>query len=203
MKTFKQFLKEKNYNEQMDADIPQHIANPPAIIKYQDGPTKINIGSYLPKVPGMHLDKTDFNKIKSPEDHIKNADNAKEIELTLKHRMGTDHVKYLKPEVLANALAKTKPDVNQIKEILEYLSKYHDYMTKEDIQTILNVVPNEIKGDLATKLEDDRQKHQNKGDVFFRTYYPKLQKGLDGDEGYFDSAIGKGGDYETHYKSRY
>ena len=201
MKTFKQFLKEKTYSEQMDADIPQHIANPPAIKYQSDSPTKIKIGSYFPtNVPDMHLPK---DKVKSPEDHIKNAENAKEIELTLKHRMGKDHVKYVKPEVLANALARTKPDVNQVKEIIEYLSKYHDYMTKKDIQTILNVVPNEIKGDLANKLEQDRKTHQNKRDNFFGTYYPKLQKGLGGDAGYFDSDSGEGGDYKTHYKSRY
>lgn len=210
MKTFKQFLKEKTYSEQMDADVPQHIANPPAIIKYQkesgkesDSPTKIKIGSYLPNVPDLHIKQTGYDKIKSPEDHIKNAENAEEIEKTLKYRMGTDHVKYVKPEVLANALARTKPDLNQAKEIIEYLSKYHDYMTKKDIQTILNVVPNEIKGDLANKLEQDRKTHQNKRDNFFGTYYPKLQKGLDGDAGYFDSEKGEGGDYKTHYKPRY
>ena len=157
----------------------------------------------MPNVPGMHYDKTDFNKIKSPEDHIKNAENAKEIELTLKHRMGTDHVKYVKPEVLANALARTKPDSKQVQEIIEYLSKYHDYMTKKDIQTILNVVPNEIKGDLANKLEQDRKIHQNNRDIFFGKYYPEKIKGLGGDKGYFDSDSGEGGDYETHYKSRY
>jgi bacterioferritin (cytochrome b1) len=189
MKTFKQFLKQKLQNEQMDM--------PPAIIKYQKelgSPTQL--GSYL---PGMHLPK---DEIKSPEDHIKNAENAKEIELTLKYRMGKNHVKYVKPEVLANALARTKPNVNQVKEILEYLSEYHDYITKEDIKTILNVVPDEIKGDLANKLEQDRQAHQNKRDNFFRKHYPNLKKGLDGDAGYFDSDSGKGGDYKTHYKSR-
>lgn len=197
MKTFKQFLKEKTYSEQMDADVPQNIANPPAI-KYQSSPTKIKIGSYFPtNVPRMHLPE---DKTKGPEDHIKDAENAKEIELTLKYRMGKDHVKYVKPEVLANALARTKPDVNQVKEIIEYLSKHHDYMTKKDIQTILNVVPNEIKGDLANKLEQDRKTHQNNRDNFFRKHYPEKIKGRGGDAGYFDSDAGKGGDYETHYK---
>lgn len=54
MKTFKQFLEQKLYNE-MDADLPkdtpQSIVNPPAKVKTATGNFG-NMGSYLPK----HLD---------------------------------------------------------------------------------------------------------------------------------------------------
>lgn len=198
MKTFMQFLKEKTYSEQMDMPPPPQQLSPPAIIKYQkDLGSPTQLGSYL---PSMHLDKTNLNDFKSSEDYIKIAKDGKEIENTLKFRTSKEKIKNIRPEVLANSLARTNPDIDQVKKILEYFSEYHDYMTIKDIETIINVVPKEIKSYLKDKLEKERQKHQINRDNFFKKYYPKRIKGLDGDDGYFDSEIGRGGDYQTHYK---
>lgn len=149
--------------------------------------------------PGAPTDLTDFYKFTGPDAKIIKAKTSKEIMDSLKWRTGEDQIKYIKPENLANALVRTKASVSDVKEILGYFSKHHNYMTKADIKNILNVVPEETKDPVGKVLESERQRHQNQRDDFFKKHYPERIKGLDGEEGYFDSESNKGGDYSTHY----
>lgn len=97
MKTFKQFLEQKLYNE-MDADLPkdtpQHIANPTPQVKTVTGNFG-SMGSYVPKT-GYHLDqkyRSSYNKTYQigPEVYKKMKEHEKDIKSFLKEAGAEDN----------------------------------------------------------------------------------------------------------------
>jgi len=184
MKTFKQFLKEKPYNEQLDMPPPQ----------------KIILG-----VPDMKLGITSLNKFKGIDDIIANSKDAEDILISLKFRTSKDKISKVNPETLANALVKTKAIPDKVKEILEYFGEHHNVMSKYEIKNMLNItfgnldIPQDVKSYLTTKLEDFRQKHQQTRDIFYKKNYPDLLKGTNIDTSYYDSETGKGKFGEPDY----
>ena len=145
--------------------------------------------------PGLGFDNTDLGKFKGPNENIKYAKTAENILYALSP--SDEHVSKVIVKNLANKLNEIKPTNEDILKILKILGEKHKVMTQDDIAAIVAVVPEEIKGKAHGILEKARENQQKQRDDFYKRNYPERIKGLDGEEGYFDSS-GKGSGFNPY-----